>query len=227
MIQIAQVVKTFDGAKVLAGVSATLDQGKIACLIGPSGCGKTTLLRCMNGLERIDSGTIHIAGCDISADVERATLRRVRQEVGFVFQDFHLFPHLTALENITLAPMRVRSLSQAAADKRGRELLERVGLGGREGARPAELSGGQKQRVAIARALALDVKVLLLDEPTSALDPEMREEVRDVLRDVARQGLTMLCATHDMPLVTSLADVIWVFESGNIAQRVAPSATAL
>ncbi len=219
MIQLRQVVKAFDGANVLAGVSATLDRGKIACLIGPSGCGKTTLLRCINGLEQIDSGAIHVAGCDISAKEDRPTLRRVRQEVGFVFQEFHLFPHLTVLENITLAPVRVRLLPQAAADKRGRELLDLVGLGGREGARPAQLSGGQKQRVAIARALAIDVKVLLLDEPTSALDPEMREEVREVLRDVARQGLTMLCVTHDMPLVTSLADEIWVFDAGNIVER--------
>ncbi len=219
MIRLDQVVKAFDGRKVLDGISAELEQGRIACLIGPSGCGKTTLLRCMNGLAKLDEGAIRISGCEISAQSNRAELSRVRQEVGFVFQDFQLFPHMTALENIVLAPVQVRGQARAIAEKRGLEWLELVGLGGRGDARPAELSGGQKQRVAIARALALDVKVLLLDEPTSALDPSMRQEVRNVLRDVAKGGLTMLCVTHDMPLVTTLADEIWVLDAGKIVER--------
>ncbi len=219
MIQLDQVVKAFDGRNVLDGISASLDEGKIACLIGPSGCGKTTLLRCMNGLEQLASGSIRISGCDILPNSNRATFSRVRQRVGFVFQEFHLFPHMTVLENIVLAPVQVRRQTRAASEKRAQELLEMVGLGGRGDARPSQLSGGQKQRVAIARALALDVKVLLLDEPTSALDPSMRQEVRNVLRDVAKEGLTMLCVTHDMPLVTTLADEIWVFDAGNIVER--------
>jgi ABC-type polar amino acid transport system ATPase subunit len=231
MIAIQSLAKSFGARRVLEGVDARVETGEVVAIVGPSGCGKTTLLRCLNGLERFDSGTIAIAGFELRpGPTSPETLRRLRCAVGIVFQDFQLFPHLSVLENVTLAPRLVRGVPRDVASRDGKRWLERVGLGDRGSARPSELSGGQKQRVAIARALAQGVRVLLLDEPTSALDPEMREEVREVLREVAAQGredgeaLTLVLVTHEMRLATELSSTLWVMSQGNIVERGAPRA---
>ena len=193
--------------------------GKVTCLIGTSGCGKTTLLRCMNGLERLDSGTITFGELSVSAGVSELELSHVRRRVGVVFQELHLFPHLSVLDNITLAPIKAGGQRRKDAEARARELLGLVGLLEREGAYQSELSGGQKQRVAIARALAQGAHVLVLDEPTSALDPAARNELSAVLRQVAGAGVTMLIVTHDMRLVRASADEIWILHEGQIVER--------
>lgn len=237
MIRIAGLNKTFGDAKVLAGVDAEVADGKIVALLGASGSGKSTLLRCLNGLETFDSGTLEIAGFSLSAGAhEQRTLQALRAKVGMVFQEFHLFSHLSVLDNVTLAPRIAQGVPRAKAEAHARELLAQVGLADRESAQPRELSGGQKQRVAIARALAQGVRVLLLDEPTSALDPELREEVREVLRRVARgahhapgpevsaaPGLTILLVTHEHALAHELADEIWTLDAGKIVSRAPPN----
>ena len=229
MIAIQSLAKSFGSRRVLESVEARIDEGEVVAIVGPSGCGKTTLLRCLNGLERFDSGSIAIAGFELRpGPTAPETLRRLRCAVGIVFQDFQLFPHLSVLENVTLAPRLVRGIPADVAARDAKRWLERVGLGDRGAARPSELSGGQKQRVAIARALAQGVRVLLLDEPTSALDPEMREEVREVLREVAARGgedgkaLTLVLVTHEMRLATELSSTLWVMDRGSIVERGAP-----
>jgi ABC-type polar amino acid transport system ATPase subunit len=229
MIVIQSLAKSFGARRVLDGVDARVGAGDVVAIAGPSGCGKTTLLRCLNGLERFDEGKIEIGGFELRpGKTAPETLRRLRCAVGIVFQDFQLFPHLSVLENVTLAPRLVRGVAPDVAERAGRAWLERVGLGDRGAARPSELSGGQKQRVAIARALAQGVRVLLLDEPTSALDPEMREEVREVLREVAAKGgedgapLTLVLVTHEMRLATELSSALWVMNRGAIVERGAP-----
>jgi len=227
MISISGLRKAFADTTVLGGIDASVDAGKIVALLGASGSGKSTLLRCLNGLETFDAGRLEIAGFCLQPGVHDARLlQAVRGKVGMVFQEFHLFSHLSVLDNVTLAPRVARGVPRAQAEARGRELLAEVGLGDRARAFPRELSGGQKQRVAIARALAQDVSVLLLDEPTSALDPELREEVRDVLRRVARgahaasgEPLTILLVTHEHALAHELADEIWTLASGAIVSR--------
>jgi polar amino acid transport system ATP-binding protein len=224
MIRIRDLRKRYGERPALLGVEAEVRAGECVAIVGASGCGKSTLLRCMNALERFDAGSVEIAGFEVAAGDtnRRATLRRLRAAVGMVFQDFHLFPHMTALENVALAPQIVARRSDASAH--ARELLGRVGLADRAGSYPHELSGGQKQRVAIARALAMPLRVLLLDEPTSALDPDMREEVREVLRALARESaLTMVLVTHEMRLASELADTVWVMEEGRIARRGPPA----
>jgi len=210
---------------VLESVTAEVARGETIAIVGPSGGGKSTLLRCLNALETFDAGEIDIAGVTLRAGTSGhgETLRALRTRVGMVFQQFHLFPHMTALANITLAPVVVRKLAPAAALARGQELLARVGLGDRGGAYPHELSGGQQQRVAIARALAQDPEVLLFDEPTSALDPEMRGEVMAVIRDLAKGGMTMLVVTHEMQLATEIATRVWVIDRGGIAEDGPPA----
>ena len=233
MIRIAGLHKAFAGTQVLGGIEASVEAGKIVALIGASGSGKSTLLRCLNGLETFDSGTLEIAGFSLTPGAHGARLlQALRGRVGMVFQDFHLFSHLSVLDNVTLAPRVARGTARAAAESQARELLAQVGLADRATAFPRELSGGQKQRVALARALAQGVSVLLLDEPTSAMDPELREEVRAVLRRVASgthsastTPLTILLVTHEHALANELADEVWTLAAGQIVRRSGPSKT--
>lgn len=230
MIRIAGLCKAFAATSVLQDIDAEIPQGKIVALLGASGSGKSTLLRCLNGLTTFDSGTLEIAGFSLAPGAHApALLQALRAKVGMVFQEFHLFAHLSVLDNVTLAPRVVQRTDRARAEANARELLAQVGLADRAAALPRELSGGQKQRVAIARALAQGVSVLLLDEPTSALDPELREEVREVLRRVARGAcdasgspLTVLLVTHEHALAHELADEVWTLASGTIASRSTP-----
>ena len=227
MIRITGLRKAFAGKTVLGGIDGAVAAGKIVALLGASGSGKSTLLRCLNGLETFDQGTLEIAGFSLKAgEHDKSTLQALRAKVGMVFQEFHLFSHLSVLDNVTLAPRIARGVARGRAEAQARELLSQVGLAERASALPRELSGGQKQRVAIARALAQGVSVLLLDEPTSALDPELREEVREVLRKVARSthdaasaGLTIVLVTHEHALAHELADEIWTLAGGAIAAK--------
>ncbi|HEY5921903.1 MAG TPA: amino acid ABC transporter ATP-binding protein [Kofleriaceae bacterium] len=221
MISVRTLSKRHGDRLILDQVSAEVGKGETIAVVGPSGGGKSTLLRCLNYLESFDSGEVEIAGVKLVPGMgsrDREVLRALRVKAGMVFQQFNLFPHLTALDNITLAPQVVRKLERAAAQKRGKELLDRVGLADRAGAYPHELSGGQQQRVAIARALAQDPQVLLFDEPTSALDPEMRDEVMSVIKDLAAGGMTMLVVTHEMQFAHDIATRVWVIDRGTIAE---------
>jgi ABC-type polar amino acid transport system ATPase subunit len=229
MIRVHALRKSFGGRVVLDGVDAEIRPGAIVAIHGPSGSGKSTFLRCLNGLEAFDSGRIEIGGRVLdAAHSSRGELGRLSPDVGMVFQEFHLFPHLSVLENLTLAPRLVRKTPRAEAERRAHDLLALVGLADRAAARPAELSGGQKQRVAILRALAQGVSVLLFDEPTSALDPELREEVRDLLRRVARGEIgesdaasrrTLVFVTHETELARELATETWHMKDGRLAKR--------
>jgi ABC-type polar amino acid transport system ATPase subunit len=212
---------------VLDQVSAEVARGETIAIVGPSGGGKTTLLRCLNYLESFDEGEVAIAGAKLRPGMGRrdaAVLRALRTRVGMVFQQLHLFPHLTALDNITLAPRVVRNAGRISAELKARDLLGKVGLADRAGAYPHELSGGQQQRVAIARALAQQPDVMLFDEPTSALDPEMRAEVMQVIRELARGGMTMLVVTHEMQLAHDIASRVWVIDRGRIVEAGPPAA---
>ena len=221
MIRIRGLRKAFGAHAVLRGIDADVEAGRIVAVVGPSGCGKSTLLRCLNGLATFEQGSVAIAGFALAPGrTEARDLQSLRAKVGMVFQEFHLFAHLSVLENVTLAQRLVLRREKGEAKERARALLAEVGLDDRVDAYPHQLSGGQKQRVAIARALALPLDVLLLDEPTSALDRGMREEVRATLRDVAsRTKLTMLLVTHDMRLARSLARDAWIMKDGQIAER--------
>jgi ABC-type polar amino acid transport system ATPase subunit len=232
MINIRGLHKKYGERSVLAGLDAEVEAGAIVAVVGASGSGKSTLLRCLNALEPFDSGRIEIAGHELTPGLGERELNRLRADVGLVFQDYQLFPHLSALENVSLSPRVVGKLSHAESERLGQRWLERVGIGDRAAARPSELSGGQKQRVALARALAQGVRVLLLDEPTSALDPETRDEVRRVLADVVRgprdgrdaRPLTLMIVTHDLSLASEIADELWVLDEGTLAERGAPHA---
>ena len=226
MISVRRLSKRHGDRLVLRDVNAEVDKGETIAIVGPSGGGKSTLLRCLNYLESFDDGEIDIAGVELRPGMgvrQREQLRALRVKVGMVFQQFNLFPHLTALQNITLAPQVVRKVERVAGERRANELLERVGLGERAGAYPHELSGGQQQRVAIARALAQEPQVLLFDEPTSALDPEMRDEVMGVIKDLAAGGMTMLVVTHEMQFAHDIATRVWVIDHGTIAEDGPPS----
>jgi polar amino acid transport system ATP-binding protein len=225
VISVRSLCKRHGARDVLVGVSAEVARGETIAVVGPSGGGKSTLLRCLNYLEPFDAGTIEIAGATLGPGMASRdpALRRLRTRVGMVFQQFNLFPHLTALDNITLAPRVVKRVAPADAAARGRELLARVGLADRAGAYPHELSGGQQQRIAIARALAQDPDVMLFDEPTSALDPEMRDEVMAVIRGLARGGMTMLVVTHEMQFAHDIASRVWVIDRGTIAEDGPPA----
>ena len=226
MIRIRGLHKRHGGREVLQGIDATVDKAETIAIVGPSGGGKSTLLRAMNYLDPFDEGTVSIAGFELRPGMgrgDRDTLRKLRRAVGMVFQQFHLFPHLTVLDNITLAPRVTRGVSEAEAKKAALELLARVGLGDRGGAYPAQLSGGQQQRVAIARALAQKPEVLLFDEPTSALDPEMRDEVLAVIRELDGLGMTMLVVTHEMNFAHDVADRVWVMDGGRIVEDGPPA----
>jgi polar amino acid transport system ATP-binding protein len=227
MIHVDAVTKRFGARTVLDGVSACFERGKVVSLIGPSGGGKSTLLRCLNGLESFDEGSIRVAGQALAPGGERAnrkTLPLVRQRVGFVFQQWNLFAHRTALGNVVEAPVHVKKTPLREATERARAMLSRVGLSHREDAYPAEMSGGEQQRVAIARALAMEPEVLLLDEPTSALDPERVGDVLDLLLRVADDGLTMVIVTHEMAFARAISQRIVVLHGGRIIEDGPPAA---
>ncbi|MCI7404129.1 amino acid ABC transporter ATP-binding protein [Pyramidobacter sp.] len=219
-IEVKDLHKSFGALDVLKGVSLNVDEGEVITVIGPSGSGKSTLARCIARLERIDSGEIYVYGHRM--DGERMSNARESELLGMIFQQFNLFPHLSVLENVAIAPMKVRGRSRAEAEKTARELLERVGLGDKIEAFPAQLSGGQQQRVAIARALAMDPKVMLFDEPTSALDPELVGDVLNVIADLARSGMTMMIITHEMLFAKEVSDRVIFMADGHIVEQGAP-----
>jgi polar amino acid transport system ATP-binding protein len=220
MIDIRDVIKRFGTFRALDGVSFAVANGEKVVIIGPSGSGKSTLLRAINRLETVDTGRIAVAGIDL--DAPATDLNKVREEVGMVFQAFNLFPHKTALENLTLAQLVVRKRSREEAVERARTLLAKVGLAEKANSYPAQLSGGQQQRVAIARALAMDPKVMLFDEPTSALDPEMIGEVLEVMKNLAREGMTMVVVTHEMGFAREVADRVIFMDAGKIVEEGTP-----
>ena len=219
-IQADQVNKYYGSFQALKDVSMQVKQGEVVVVIGPSGSGKSTFIRCINRLEEHQTGRITVDGVELTNDVRN--IDAIRKEVGMVFQSFNLFPHLTVLQNITIAPMRVKKMDKAAAEKIGMDLLERVGIPEQAAKFPGQLSGGQQQRVAIARALAMQPKIMLFDEPTSALDPEMIKEVLDVMKELARSGMTMMCVTHEMGFAREVADRIIFFDKGQIVEEATP-----
>ena len=220
MLTLENVDKWYGPNKVLNGISEQVAKGEVVVVCGPSGSGKSTLIRTINRLEEIHSGRILVDGVD-SRD-RRTNLNQFRSNIGFVFQQFNLFPNLTVLQNVTLAQRRVRGSSQREADEVSTALLEKVGLGHKLQAYPHQLSGGQQQRVAIARALAMKPPVMLFDEPTSALDPEMVGEVLSVMRSLANEGMTMMCVTHEMNFAREVADTIWFMDEGKILEKAQP-----
>ena len=221
LLKIRDLKKAFGKLEVLKGLTTDIRKGEVVVMIGPSGGGKSTFLRCMNLLEQPTEGTIEFEGIDIVSADEK-TKNRVRSEMGMVFQHFNLFPHLTILDNITLAPRLVRGVARAEAEKKAMELLARVGLAEKAKAYPQQLSGGQKQRVAIVRSLAMEPKVMLFDEPTSALDPEMVGEVLDVMKDLAKNGMTMVVVTHEMRFARDVATRVLFLDGGRITAEGAP-----
>jgi len=220
VIKVDQLTKTFGKLEVLKGISTTVERGEVVAVIGPSGSGKSTFLRCLNLLEVPTGGQIDIEGTTITDP--KTDITRVRQRIGMVFQHFHLFPHMTVIDNIIFAPMKVKGMSREEARAKGLALLERVGLKDKADVFPSKLSGGQKQRVAIARSLAMDPDIMLFDEPTSALDPEMVKEVLAVIRDLASSGMTMLIVTHEMKFAREAANTIYFLDGGKLIERAAP-----
>ncbi|WP_312507202.1 amino acid ABC transporter ATP-binding protein [Lysinibacillus sp.] len=220
MIKIEDLHKSYGQNEVLKGISTVIKEKEVIAIIGPSGSGKSTFLRCLNLLETPTSGKVMIAG-DVLTD-KGTNIMKIREEVGMVFQHFHLFPHKTVLENLTYAPINVKGMDKAAAVKMAEELLKKVGLFEKRHEYPNRLSGGQKQRVAIARALAMDPKVILFDEPTSALDPEMVKEVLDVMKSLADTGMTMLIVTHEMGFAREVADRILFLDGGKLIEDASP-----
>lgn len=221
LLKIENLRKSYGKLDVLKGITTTINQGEVVVMIGPSGGGKSTFLRCMNLLEQPTDGRIEFDGIDIVSADEK-TKNHVRSEMGMVFQHFNLFPHLSILDNITLAPRLVRKVPRAEAEAKARELLKRVGLESKAAAYPQQLSGGQKQRVAIVRSLAMEPKVMLFDEPTSALDPEMIGEVLDVMKELAANKMTMVVVTHEMRFARDVASRIFFLEGGRIAEEGSP-----
>lgn len=220
MIRIEHLHKDFEKLEVLKDISVNIEKGDIVAIIGPSGSGKSTFLRCLNLLEEPTSGHIYIHEKDLM-DPE-TEINEVRSKVGMVFQHFNLFPHMTVLENLTLAPMEIHHFEKGKAEEKAKILLEKVGLLDKAAAYPNQLSGGQKQRIAIARALAMEPELILFDEPTSALDPEMIKEVLDVMRDLAKEGMTMLIVTHEMGFARNVANRILFMDQGNIIEDCSP-----
>ncbi|OAT84132.1 peptide ABC transporter ATP-binding protein [Bacillus sp. MKU004] len=215
MIKGTAITKSFGKLDVLKGIDITVQKGEVLAVVGPSGSGKSTLLRCLNYLEQPSGGTIQFEGLS----VDNKNIGQIRQEVGMVFQHFHLFPHMTVLENVTYSPIKVKKVKREKAELMGIELLKKVGLKEKSGEFPNRLSGGQKQRVAIARALAMEPKVMLFDEPTSALDPEMVKEVLSVMKDLAKSGMTMIIVTHEMGFAKEVADRVIFMDEGKIVEE--------
>lgn len=220
MIKVNNLHKSFNGKEVLKGIDEHIDKGEVVVVIGPSGSGKSTFLRCLNLLETPDDGDVIID--DEKINEKGVDVNKVRQKMGMVFQQFNLFPHLTVMKNITLAPVKLKKMTQAEAEKKGLELLERVGLKNRANDYPSQLSGGQKQRVAIARALAMDPEIMLFDEPTSALDPEMVGEVLDVMKNLAKNGMTMVVVTHEMGFAREVGTRLIFIDEGVVAESGKP-----
>jgi polar amino acid transport system ATP-binding protein len=220
ILEIDKLIKEYDGQRILDGIDLSVHQGEVIVIVGPSGCGKSTLLRCINALEDIQGGTIKLHGETIEKG--SGTVLSLRQKIGMVFQSYDLFPHLTVLDNITLAPRKVQKRAKEDAEKEALELLERVGLFDKAKSFPRQLSGGQKQRVAIVRALCMHPEVLLFDEVTAALDPEMVREVLDVMLDLAHQGKTMLIVTHEMSFAKAIADRVIFIDQGRIVEEAPP-----
>ncbi|WP_416638839.1 amino acid ABC transporter ATP-binding protein [Pseudomonas sp. OHS18] len=224
MIEVRDLIKVFDarGQQVRAvdGVTTQVARGEVLVVIGPSGSGKSTFLRCLNGLEELDEGSVSIDGLDLANP--KTDINAYRREVGMVFQHFNLFPHMTVLENLCLAQKVVRKRGKAEREAKARALLDKVGIGQKAGEFPSRLSGGQQQRVAIARALCMDPKVMLFDEPTSALDPEMVGEVLDVMKQLAVEGMTMVCVTHEMGFAREVADRVLFFDHGKLLEDAPP-----
>ena len=220
MLSVRGLTKSFEGVDVLRGVDADVNRGDVICVIGPSGSGKSTFLRCLNLLEKPSGGQIFFEGIELTG--KKVNLDKHRQKMGMVFQQFNLFPHMTILENLTCAPMLLKKTPRDQAEEKAMSLLSRVGLADRAGAYPAQLSGGQKQRVAIVRALCMEPDVMLFDEPTSALDPEMVGEVLDVMKELARGGMTMVVVTHEMGFAREVSSRVLFLDGGVIAEEGAP-----
>ncbi|MGY3766564.1 amino acid ABC transporter ATP-binding protein [Vagococcus vulneris] len=219
-ILVEHLVKKFGDNTILNNINVSIDKGDVVCIIGPSGSGKSTFLRCLNQLEEISSGAIIIDGADLTD--KNTNINHVRQHIGMVFQHFNLFPHLSVIDNITLAPVDLGKMTKAEAEKKAVELLEKVGLADKRDAYPDSLSGGQKQRIAIARALAMNPDIMLFDEPTSALDPEMVGDVLKVMEDLAEQGMTMVIVTHEMGFAKEVANRVMFIEAGNFIEDGTP-----
>lgn len=220
LLKIENLTKEYEEQKILDGIHLEVKKGDVLVVVGPSGCGKSTLLRCINALEPIQGGTIKLQGMDIRKGSKNITT--LRQKIGMVFQSYELFPHLTVIDNITLAPVKVQKRDKAEVRKEAMELLARVGLADKAKSYPRQLSGGQKQRVAIVRALCMHPEILLFDEVTAALDPEMVREVLDVMLDLAKQGKTMLIVTHEMQFAKAVADKVIFIDQGKIVEEAAP-----
>jgi arginine/lysine/histidine transport system ATP-binding protein len=220
VIKVENLHKNYGKLEVLKGITTTIEAGEVVAIIGPSGSGKSTFLRCMNLLENPTSGKVFVGEEDVTD--KKTNIMKVRQNVGMVFQHFHLFPHKTVLQNLTYAPIKVKGLSKAEAEKIAFDLLERVGLAEKANEYPTRLSGGQKQRVAIARALAMEPEVMLFDEPTSALDPEMVKEVLDVMKSLAHTGMTMAIVTHEMGFAREVADRVLFLDGGVLVEDAKP-----
>ena len=231
MVKAEGVHKRFGRQEVLKGITLEVQAGEVMCLLGPSGSGKSTFLRCINHLEKIDAGLLSVDGelvgyraiGDRLHELRESEIARKRSEIGMVFQHFNLFPHMTALENVTCAPIRVKRLPREQARSRAGELLDRVGLADKHDAYPAQLSGGQQQRVAIARALAMEPKLMLFDEPTSALDPELVGEVLQAMQQLAREGMTMIVVTHEMGFAREVADTVVFIDAGVVVESGRPA----
>jgi polar amino acid transport system ATP-binding protein len=231
MVEARKIYKSYAGVEVLKGVDLTVVRGEVTCLIGPSGSGKSTLLRCMNHLEKHDSGELRVDGQLVGYEARGGKLYELndkkicaeRSQIGMVFQRFNLFQHLTVLDNVTIGQIKVRGLEPDAARRKARELLARVGLSEKDKQYPSQLSGGQQQRVAIARALAMEPKLMLFDEPTSALDPELVGEVLDVMKDLARSGMTMIVVTHEMGFAREVANSVYFLDGGVIEEWGTPA----
>ena len=221
IIEAKDVKKWFGDFQALKGISMEIQEGEVLVVCGPSGSGKSTFIRCINRLEQHQEGSIVVDGIELTNDIKN--IEAIRSEVGMVFQSFNLFPHLTVLQNITLAPTWVRKKSKSDSEQKAMELLERVGIPEQANKFPGQLSGGQQQRVAIARALAMEPKIMLFDEPTSALDPEMIKEVLDVMKELAKSGMTMIVVTHEMGFAKEVADRVMLFDDGLMVEENTPN----